>query len=138
MSTSYGYTPKVLLIEQSRMAQLIAKFYLVSMDCQVDMVTCGEKALEACSSKCYDLILSSTQLNDFTASTFITLLRELPNQKKDLPIIALSDGETEKEQFNLKNAGYNEVIEKPLSEGVCEEIVRTYLAGLDGSEALLS
>lgn len=119
-----GHSPiadlHVLVAEDNPTNQMVVSAMLKKLGYVFDICNNGEEAIQALNKKQYDLILMDCQmpiLDGFAATEQIRLNPDW----KDLPIIALTAGATDKEQKQCFDAGMNDFLSKPITIDVLEK-----------------
>jgi len=119
-----GHSPiadlNVLVAEDNPTNQMVVSAMLKKLGYVFDICNNGEEAIQALNKKQYDLILMDCQmpiLDGFAATEQIRLNPDW----KDLPIIALTAGATDKEQKQCFDAGMNDFLSKPITIDVLEK-----------------
>ena len=109
---------RILLAEDNRLNQLVAVGTLKRLDCEVEIVDCGAKAVEACLGGEFDAVLMDIMMPDmdgYQATAEIRKGQEAAGRART-PIIGLSaramDGDRETALF----AGLDDYLTKPLRE----------------------
>ena len=116
----------ILLVEDNRLNQILAKKVLTNWKWNVDVADNGLIALQKLKNTTYDIVLMDIQMPEMDGYEATRQIRKLSNPtKRDIPIIALTahaiTGETEK----CYNAGMNDYITKPFDEKVLYEKIIT-------------
>ena len=120
--------PRILLIEDSPIIQRVHVGFLEWLECLVDVVDTGNKALQANINN-YDLIFMDIGLPDIDGFAVTKNMRAKENETRRLPIIALTaygDFLTKE----AKEAGIDEVLVKPMPPEELEEILKKWLPSL--------
>lgn len=118
--------PYILLVEDTRIAVIVASSILTSLDCLVDVAATGAEALKLVSQKKYDLILMDIGLPDTDG---ITLTKQIREQKdmKDIPVIALTAHEKDDLKQKCLEVDIQKVLTKPLTVEHVNNLLNTYL-----------
>ncbi len=120
--------PRILLVEDNRMAQKGVESILTHLGYTVDIVDTGEKALEIFELDKYVLIITDIGLTDMSGLAVAKHIRTLEKGRKNpVPIVALTAHNVEKVQAECAAAGINGVLEKPLTEEVAREVLDCFL-----------
>ncbi|MCF6282393.1 MAG: ATP-binding protein [Candidatus Polarisedimenticolaceae bacterium] len=102
----------VLLAEDDRLNQIIAKKILESYGVQVTVVGNGLRALDAVKQHPFDLVLMDIQMPELNGYQATTEIRKEP-RFKNLPIIAMTAHAMVGEKENCLAAGMNDHFTKP-------------------------
>jgi signal transduction histidine kinase/ActR/RegA family two-component response regulator len=107
---------KILLVEDNEINAEVAKNILEDAGYQVVIATDGEKAIQACKSEEYDLIVMDIQMPVMDGITATIKLRKDMNFVK--PIIGLSANAFDDDRERCIEAGMDEFLAKPV-EKIC-------------------
>lgn len=103
---------RVLVAEDDRISQRVARGLLETLGCTVDVVGDGRAALLACDETTYDVVLLDCNMPDLDGYEAATLLRE---RFAHLPIIALTANASEDDRARTLAHGMNDHLVKPIS-----------------------
>lgn len=116
---------RILIVEDSQIAQAAAKQHLTSLDCLVDTAEHCDTAMQLCNTIRYDAILMDLGLypgpNGFDVSKLIKT-QSLLNQ--DTPVIALSIHSEAQFYEQIKDAHISGFISKPFALFEATELVQ--------------
>jgi two-component system aerobic respiration control sensor histidine kinase ArcB len=122
-------TIRVLLVEDNFAAQMMQKTLLTSMQCRVDLVDNGEKALELFEPGKFDLIFLDIGLPGIQGDTVARLIRKLEQHSEHRsPIIALTAHTTSDVVHQYLTNGIDAVYSKPLTKENAEEILALHIS----------
>jgi two-component system sensor histidine kinase/response regulator len=105
----------VLLAEDVKLNQVLTQRLLSRSGYQIDIVDNGQQAVDAVQRRDYDVILMDVQMPEMDGIEATRVIRALPPEKSGIPIIALTaqaDANTEDE---LRAAGMDDYISKPIN-----------------------
>lgn len=106
---------KILVAEDNAALGTVIKFNLERASYEVDVAKNGRLALEAATSKLFDLIISDQQMPEMNGSEFCKRVRELPSYSH-VPIILVTAKGLELDLEQLRQElGINAVFPKPFS-----------------------
>lgn len=116
---------KILLAEDNRVNQMIAKTLLEKAGCTVDVVENGQLAVAAWQDKSYDAIFMDCQMPVMDGYEATEVIREQETHNQHIPIIALTANVMAGEQENCFAAGMDKYLVKPinvahLNQTLCE------------------
>jgi two-component system aerobic respiration control sensor histidine kinase ArcB len=118
---------KILLVEDSSIAQLAAKDLLEAMNCQIVIADTGKKAIALFKKNKYDLVLMDIGLPDKNGDKVTQEIRAWEKKKNQYtPIIALTAHVDESDKQQYLDAGMEEVLIKPLAEDKAQTILNTF------------
>lgn len=104
----------VLLAEDNKINQLVAKQFLNRWEIEFEIVENGEQAYEAVKSKAFNLILMDLEMPVMDGYEATRKIRELSDPvKSNIPIIALSASAMNEIQEKAKKTGMNSFVTKP-------------------------
>lgn len=118
--------PRVLLIEDDALIQLVHRKMLEDLGCQVKTADCANQALDMLQNT-YDIIFSDIGLPDMNGFELIKQLRTHSFSNDNLPIIALTGYSEAEEQQRCFDAGANHVAVKPVSQHMLKHLLEEYL-----------
>ncbi|WP_417750134.1 response regulator [Rosistilla oblonga] len=123
-------TPKILLVEDNQINQMLAQEVLVSNDWQCDIAENGVEALDAIGVKTFDLILMDCQMPVMDG---FSLTREIRARQLDgrltsrCPIIAVTANALTGHRQKCIDAGMDDYLAKPFNPNQLTEIVEQWL-----------
>jgi len=109
------YFPRVLFVEDDPIAQFVHKRMLRRLNCKVDMVDNGTKALQL-FKKGYDVLLVDLGLPDKHGTQLVEDIQQLRKDKfkKDFRIIVLTANVSESIREDCLKLGVEKVLNKPI------------------------
>ncbi|CAH1206655.1 Histidine kinase [Candidatus Nitrotoga sp. BS] len=130
----------VLLAEDNRVNQEVAKAMLGSLGLTADVVNNGEEALAIIKKKSYDIVLMDCQMPvmDGYQATAAIRKREVGNARR-LPIVAMTANTMEGDRDQCLAAGMDDYLSKPYSKKQLQQVLVRWLqpetkAGIAPSE----
>jgi signal transduction histidine kinase/CheY-like chemotaxis protein len=121
---------QVLVVEDNKTNQLIARRFLESMQINVDVAEDGRPALQLCAERSYDLILMDIQLLELGGVETTEILRAQPGPNQHTPIVALSANILPEQTNAYLKAGMNACLGKPYRK----DELRKVMSGLLGRQ----
>lgn len=119
---------KILLVEDSLIAQKGAILLLQSLGCDVTLAECGEKAVSLFKPGHYALVFMDIGLPDLKGYEVAKRFREMEKGTSfSVPILGLSAHATEDEQQFSIAAGMQEMLSKPLLEDSAKRALMKYV-----------
>jgi CheY-like chemotaxis protein/signal transduction histidine kinase len=106
---------KLLLVEDNPISRKVEQKLLQEAGYDVYSVESAKEALDLVNEKSYDLILMDIELKDMNVLEATKLIRELPNNKANIPIIAVTAHSSMKDREKCLIAGMNDYISKPIN-----------------------
>ena len=105
---------RILVAEDNEVNQRVVVAYLKKLGYQADVVTNGIEALESVRASSYDLILMDVQMPQMDGLAATRAIRELPDDKAKIPIIALTANAMKGDEERCLAAGMDGYLAKPL------------------------
>ncbi|MEO1434025.1 MAG: ATP-binding protein [Bacteroidota bacterium] len=105
---------KVLLVEDNKLNQLVAKKFLKKWGARTDLAENGIEALDAVKSKVFDIILMDLNMPVMSGVEATQQIRSLPGPYfQNIPIIALTASAMLEERDKIMSVGMNDYLAKP-------------------------
>ena len=115
--------PRVLLVDDSEINQMVGAALLESMGAEVTTADDGAQAVEALRTATYDLVLMDVQMPVMDGLTATRRIRA--EHGSGLPVVALTGEDSAKERAQCLEAGMDDVLTKPVSgEALARLLVR--------------
>jgi CheY-like chemotaxis protein len=108
---------KVLLVEDTLLAQLAQKLSLEEAGCQVDVASTGEQAIELSMENNYNLILMDIGLGDTDGFAVTKAIKKNSIQNRSTPVIALTAHSIEDFGSKVDECGMQSFLTKKLLKG---------------------
>jgi two-component system sensor histidine kinase/response regulator len=106
---------RVLLAEDIKLNQILTQKLLARSGYQIDIAENGVQAIEAVKKTDYDVVLMDVQMPEMDGIEATRQIRALPGKKKFVTIIALTAQAEGNTQDELKAAGMDDYISKPIN-----------------------
>jgi CheY-like chemotaxis protein len=106
---------RVLLAEDVKLNQLLTQKLLARSGYKIDIAENGLQAIEALRNADYDVILMDVQMPEMDGIEATRQIRTLPGDKKFVTIIALTAQAEDNTQDELRAAGMDDYISKPIN-----------------------
>ena len=104
---------RILLAEDNRNNQILAKKFLTDVGCHIDIAVNGQEALEKVTRGTYDMVLMDIQMPIMDGMQATEAIRKLAAPQGHIPIIAMTAHALKEEENNYRRQGMNEYISKP-------------------------
>ncbi len=117
---------QALLVEDSRVAQKVTKIILEKLNCQVDIASNGNEALELNKLNVYDIIFLDIGLPDIDGIEVCKIIRKTMGENQKIPIVALSGHIIEREEKTCLEAGMDAFMEKPALQADFVKIMKQF------------
>lgn len=113
---------KILLVEDNELNQLLTVKLFKKWNKEIDVAENGLIAIEKVLNNYYDIILMDIQMPEMDGNEVTKYIREkLPNDKSQVPIIAMTAHATADEEKNCLRNGMNDYLSKPFDFNVLLE-----------------
>ncbi len=106
---------RVLLAEDVKLNQILTQKLLARSGYQIDIAENGVQAIEAVKNADYDVVLMDVQMPEMDGIEATRQIRTLPGNKKFVKIIALTAQVEGNTQDELKAAGMDDYVSKPIN-----------------------
>lgn len=138
-ATHLPVKPKVLLVEDSKVIQIVHKNFLENLGCRVRVAENSTEALGFLEEKTFDLILMDIGLPDVSGPEIARLIRQKEHlqQQPRTPIIALTGYDDPQQVEICMAAGMDEVVIKPIQQEGLQQLIKRWVQSRDGSEQLV-
>jgi signal transduction histidine kinase/CheY-like chemotaxis protein len=120
-------SPKVLLAEDNKLNQVVARRVLEKFGCEVVVAADGREAVGCYGGAKFDLILMDCQMPEMDGFEASLKIRE---QKCTIPIVALTAHARDEDKQRCFDSGMNDHLPKPINKQLVKEILRKYLKNL--------
>ena len=117
---------KILVAEDSSVVHNLIKKIFQQLNYSITSAKDGKEALDYLSKDDYDIVLMDINMPVMDGMTATKKIRELSEDKNQIPIIAISGNSKNYTLEDFKNVGINEYLQKPFDYDVLVEIVRKY------------
>ncbi|CAK3051622.1 histidine kinase [Vibrio crassostreae] len=124
-----SFSGKVLVVEDSRVNQQVAKMMLKKLGFEVDIADNGKVGVEKFKYNEYVMIFMDCQmpvLDGFEATKQIRALEE--GTSKHIPIVALTANVVQRDKHLCFDVGMDEFLPKPVNQGKLREIVASFMS----------
>jgi signal transduction histidine kinase/CheY-like chemotaxis protein len=108
----------LLLVEDNHINQVFATTLLTKAGHQVDLAENGYQAVEAVRNKQYDVVLMDVQMPELDGIEATKLIRALPDDRRNVYIIAMTANAMAGARAEYLAAGMNDYITKPVDSKV--------------------
>ena len=120
--------PRILLAEDDRVNQIVAKMTLADINCQLDIANHGQEALDMIAKQTYDLVLMDLHMPILDGYATTQRIRQSEqNTDTHLPIIAMTADLLSGDLENCLEACMDDTLVKPITKVSIEEILNKWL-----------
>jgi signal transduction histidine kinase/CheY-like chemotaxis protein len=107
---------RILLVEDNKINQLVAKKFLAQFGFQSDIANDGKEAIQKVKENDYSLILMDIQMPEMDGLEATQLIRSMDNLvKKEVKIMAMTASVLKEDVAECYDAGMNDYIPKPFN-----------------------
>lgn len=119
---------QIMLVEDNKIAKRMVEIYGADLGVEIQSFETVESAYHAYQKTKFDLIISDIGLPDRTGYELAQLIRHLEHQQQldATPIIGLTAHAHAEVKRNCFNSGMQDVMSKPISKGLLENIIKSY------------
>jgi signal transduction histidine kinase/CheY-like chemotaxis protein len=134
-------TGNVLLSEDNLVNQEIALLMLQNLGCSVTVAQNGREVVHTAQKTRYDIILMDCQMPEMDGFEATRLIREWErvigngDSRQPIPIIALTANAVEGDRERCLNAGMDDYLTKPFTQGQLKDILIRWLSQTDASSS---
>jgi PAS domain S-box-containing protein len=121
--------PRILLVEDDLVNQLITRKLLEIRGCEVDIANHGQEALEQLEKTPYNLVFMDMQMPVMDGLSAIIAIRSQTHYQS-VPIIALTADAQRETRHKALSTGANDVMTKPLDLAILDIILQKWLSDL--------
>lgn len=121
---SGGNSPCILVAEDNPVNQLLVGTLLDLAGYPYEIVENGAQAVEATRSGSFDLILMDIRMPVMSGIEATREIRALPENKRDVPIVAMTASTSEDEEAHCLAAGVDLFLTKPLARDHFIQVIR--------------
>jgi len=122
-----GERAHILVAEDNKVNQLLARILLEKLACRVDIVENGVDACAAIQRRSYDLVLMDCQMPVMSGFEATKRIRGLETTGRRTPIIALTAGVLKEERDQCYASGMDDFLGKPISAKELERALDRWL-----------
>lgn len=119
--------PKVLVAEDNEMNMALITEVLINMGLQVLQAADGKEALELLDKDHPQLIFMDVNMPVMDGFSATARIRQFENDKKDIPIIALTADAMKEDKERCLQIGMNDYVSKPFKLKEIEAMLKKYL-----------
>jgi CheY-like chemotaxis protein len=107
---------RILVVEDNQVNQLLATVLLSKAGHRIDIAANGLEALDAVSSRPYDLILMDVQMPEMDGVEATKRIRAMAGAARAIPIIAMTANAMKGDRERLLAVGMNDYVSKPIDK----------------------
>ncbi len=133
LQSSATNLPRVLVVEDNVVNQLVATGLLASLGYHVDVANNGAEALESLARESFDAVLMDVQMPVLDGYAATRTLREREAPGTHVPVIAMTAAAIEGERERCLAAGMDEFLTKPVDRAALAAALHRWIAIGEGS-----
>jgi PAS domain S-box-containing protein len=119
---------RILVAEDNKVNQTIAKAFLEQFGCQVDIVENGDEACRAVEQCRYDLVFMDCHMPVMDGFEATSRIRQLQTGEARMPIIALTAAVLEEERAHCYAVGMDDFLTKPVLRADFERTLSRWIS----------
>ena len=122
---------KILLVEDTKIAQAMVIRVLCKVNCDVDVANTGTEAINYFKQNIYDMVLMDLGLSDMDGFSAVENIRAFERNNcraRPTPIIALTAHEGDHIETTCLDHEMNDILIKPLTEEKAKGILEKYVS----------
>lgn len=119
---------RVLLVEDNPISQVVGRGLCERLGFEVEVAANGQEALAAVQARDFRLVLMDCQMPLMDGYEATAHIRQLPEPRRHVPIVALTASAYREELDECLAAGMNDTLTKPLTSGALQEVLERVLA----------
>jgi CheY-like chemotaxis protein len=118
---------RILLVEDNKVNQLVASKFLHQWDLKVIIANNGQEAVDLIQRRQFDLVLMDLQMPEMDGFEATRQIRHRTDEKKALPIIALTASAAEEVRTKVIDWGMDDFVSKPFNPSELHLKISKYL-----------
>jgi PAS domain S-box-containing protein len=118
---------QILVVEDNRVNQMIARQLLNKMGCTVEIAANGKEACAAMQTGSYDLVFMDCQMPEMDGFEATRIIRKRELGTRRTPIVALTAGVLKEERDQCYAAGMDDFLSKPIDRNELEATLERWL-----------
>ncbi|WP_428605333.1 ATP-binding protein [Sedimenticola sp.] len=124
---TWHFHAQVLLVEDNRVNQKVARTVLERLGCEVDLAENGQVALQLADKQRYDIIFMDITMPILDGLETTRLLRTVEGVNQQTPIVAMTALAMEGDRARCLNAGMTDYLQKPVTRHAVATLMTRYL-----------
>jgi len=119
--------PKILLVEDDKINQMVAQMMFETLDCQIEMANDGQEAVDMTANQHYDLILMDVHMPVLDGYAATQAIRQREQETKNhLLIIAMTADLISGDLGTCLEIGMDDAVAKPISKVSLEQLLQKW------------
>ncbi len=130
------FNAEVLLVEDNKTNQLIAKSMLSKFGLECDIVENGQEAVDILETKQYDLVFMDCQMPVMDGFSATGMIRSLESNvlNHEIPIVAMTANAMDGDKERCFNAKMSDYIAKPINPDLLKQVLQKWIGTVTTSE----
>ncbi|MGX5175184.1 response regulator [Aliikangiella sp. IMCC44653] len=120
-------TAKILVVEDDFANQRVASLFLKKLGYESDIAENGQQAINILENETYQLVFMDCQMPVMDGFEAARQIRNLTNDNRDIPIVALTANVVSGIVEDCKQAGMNDVLNKPIQLQTIKDMLDNWL-----------
>ncbi len=130
---------KALIVDDEQLVQFLNKKLLTSLGIESDIANNGFEALVRLKNSTYDFLLMDINMPEQDGLDTARWIRDDRNKAyRDIPIFALTSYGSLQHTLEIKDAGINEHLQKPLDAALLISLLKRYFRNKIGADVFAS
>lgn len=118
---------KALIIEDNEMNAMLLSILLKKQEIKFDVARDGKLGWELFKENNYDIILTDINVPEMTGDQIAAAIRNTPNDKSKMPVIALTASIVKEELEGFKKSGISDILLKPFKEAELNSLLEKHI-----------
>jgi PAS domain S-box-containing protein len=131
---SWASTPRLLVVEDSPVNQVVAVRTLERLGCECDVANDGHEALAALAARSYDAVMMDCQMPGMDGYEATAQLRRREAGGRRTPVIAMTAHAMKGDAERCLAAGMDDYIAKPMRRELLLAALRRWIPQADGTD----
>jgi len=125
--------PRILVVEDNAVNQIVASRILQRLRCQVDLAADGKKAVEMVTAAPYDLVFMDCQMPVMDGYEATAEIRRIESPENRHIIVAMTANAMESDRQRCLQAGMDDFISKPVDKSEVVAALKRYVPAWSSS-----
>lgn len=122
---------KILIVDDNAVNMMVIQEYLKPYHIQISTANSGYEAIQMAGNEVYDMILMDHMMPGMDGIEAANHIRNLSFLHKKIPMIAFTANAISSEYPKFIDAGFNDVLYKPISANSIDHIMKKYFIDLE-------
>jgi len=127
MNTERSPTPRVLIVEDNKVNQLVARRMVERLGYEADVVENGKLALDALAGTTYGMVLMDCQMPVMDGYEATMEIRRREPEHQHLPIVALTAHVLDNNREQCLGVGMDDFVAKPVTNTQLKDVMDRWM-----------